>query len=151
MAEERRPTVRRPAFPDMEDLRDLFRFDRWPLWPSTRSFQMFGEEMPAIDMFERNGNVIVKAEMPGIDPNKIDVTIVGDELRISGEREEEKEVNEEQYYRSERRYGRIHRSVTLPAGVDTDRVSATAKEGVLEVTIPKQEQAAGKKIEVKSA
>lgn len=151
MAEERRPAVRRPLFPEIDDLRDFFRPERWPMWPSSRAFRMLEEQTAAIDMFEQNGNVVVKAEMPGIDPEKIDVTVVGDELRISGEREEEKEVKEENFYRSERTYGRIHRSLTLPTGVDPDKVSASVKNGVLEVTLPKKPAASGKKIEVKSA
>ena len=151
MPEERRPAVRRPLFPEIEDLRDFFRPERWPMWPATRAFRTFEEQTAAIDMFERDGNVVVKAEMPGIDPEKIEVTVVGDELRISGEREEEKEVKEEDFYRSERSYGRIHRSITFPSGVDTENVSANVRNGVLEVTLPKKPAASGKKIEVKSA
>jgi HSP20 family protein len=108
--------------------------------------------MAAVDVFEKDGKIVVKAEMPGIDPNKIDVTVVGNELRISGDREEEKEIKEEEYYRSERTYGHIYRALTLPEGCNTDQISATAKDGVLEVVIPKAEPVApGKKIEVKAA
>ncbi len=144
-------TVRRPILPDFEDLRDLFRFDtRWPFMFPSRLLRA-EREMAAIDMFEREGNVVVKAEMPGIDPARIDVTIVGNELRISGEREEEKEIKDEQYYRSERTYGRVYRALTLPQDCDAERISARAKDGVLEVVIPKKEPAAaGKKVEVQT-
>ena len=143
-------TIRRPAFPDIDDLRELLRFDtRWPFTFPSRLMRA-EREPAAIDMFEREGSIVVKAEMPGIDPNKIEVTVVGGELRISGEREEEKEVKEEQFYRSERTFGRIYRALTLPEGCDVDKVSATARDGVLEVVIPKKAPAVSKKVEVRS-
>jgi HSP20 family protein len=89
--------------------------------------------------------------MPGIDADKIEVNVVGDELRISGEREAEKEVKEEHYFRSERSYGHIFRALTLPEGCDVDQIDAKVKDGVLLVEIPKKQSAATKKIEVKIA
>jgi len=129
-------------------LEDLFQMldERWP-FPLTRR----EAALPAIDMFERNGKVIVKAEMPGIPADKIDVSVSGNELRISGEREEEKEVKEEHYYRSERSFGHVFRSLTLPEGCDTDAIEASYRDGVVEVTIPRKAAAATKKIEVKQA
>jgi HSP20 family protein len=146
-------TVRRPAFPDLEDIRDLFRFEtRWPFVAGfPRAFRALEREMAAVDMFERDGKVVVKAEMPGIDPAKIDVEVVGNELRISGEREEEKEVKEEHYYRCERTYGRIHRAVTLPEGCDTEHIEAKSRDGVVEVVVPRKEAAGTRKVEVKQA
>jgi HSP20 family protein len=147
--------ARRTPFGDLEDMRESMRslFDfRWPfstLAPS-RLFAGF-ERQPAVDMFERDGNVVVKVEMPGIDPDKIDVSVSDNELRISGERAEEKEIREENYYRSERTYGHIYRSLTLPEGCDTSSIDASAKDGVLEVVIPKRASAASKKVEVKKA
>lgn len=145
--------TRRPAFPDFDDLRDLFRFEtRWPFGAAfPRAFRVMEREMAAMDVFERDGNVVVKAEMPGIDPAKIDVDVVGNELRINGEREEEKEVKEEQYYRCERTFGRIHRTVTLPEGCDTEHIDAKARDGVLEVVVPRKQAAGTKKVEVKQA
>lgn len=146
-------TVRRPAFPDLEDLRELFRFDnRWPFGLGfPRAFRTLERELAAVDMFERDGKVVVKAEMPGIDPAKIDVSVVGNELRISGERAEEKEVKDEQFYRCERTYGRIHRTLTLPEGCDTEHIEANAREGVLEVVVPRKPAATTRKVEVKQA
>jgi HSP20 family protein len=145
---------RRPIFPELHEMRHEFRdmlrdmWDtRWPMgmlhsqWASTRE--------PAIDMFEREGNVVVKAEMPGIRLDEIDVMIFGGELRISGERKEEHEVKEENYYCSERSYGRVYRSLALPDGCDADAVTATMKDGVLEIVIPKNVPAASKKVEIK--
>jgi len=95
--------------------------------------------------------VVVKAEMPGIAPDKIEVSVSGNELRISGERTEEKEVKEEHYYRSERSYGKLFRSVALPEGCDTGKISASARDGVVEIVIPRSAAAATRKVEVKSA
>jgi HSP20 family protein len=143
--------VRRSILSDIDDVRDQLQSmmtSRWPFPLMPRALRWFEHEMPAVDVFERDGNVIVKAEMPGIEPDSIDVTITDGELRVSGERKEEKEVKEENYYRSERSYGHIYRTLTLPEGCDSEHVGATLKEGVLEVVIPKKEAAVGKKIAV---
>jgi HSP20 family protein len=132
----------------MQDmLREVFD-TRWPFSPR---LTRLGAELkePAIDMFERKDSVVVKAEVPGIEPDKIEVTVADGELRISGERSEEKEVKEENYYRAERRYGRIFRSVALPDGCSAEGVTATSKDGVVEIVIPRKAAAAAKKIEVK--
>jgi HSP20 family protein len=102
-------------------------------------------------MYEKDGKVVVKAEMPGIAADQIEVTVTGNELKLSGERKEEKEVREEDYFHTERKYGRIFRAVTLPEGVDVDAVNATVKDGVVEVTFPRKPATATKKIEVKTA
>jgi HSP20 family protein len=149
---EKELAVRRPLLPEIENLWDLVRFDtRWPFAFPSRALRMADREVAAVDMFEKDGNVVVKAEMPGIDPDKIEVNVVGGELRISGERSEEKEVKEESYYRSERSFGRIYRALTLPEGCDVDHVEASSKNGVLEVTIPRKQAPSSKKVEVKSA
>jgi HSP20 family protein len=154
--ETKRLSVRRTIFPELEEMRHDFRdmlhnmWDtRWPL--STLRPSWLSVREPAVDMFEREGNIVVKAEMPGIPLDNIDVTISDNELRISGERKEEKEIKEENYYCSERSSGRIFRALALPEGCNADAVSATMKDGVLEIVIPKKEQAATKKIEVKTA
>jgi HSP20 family protein len=149
-------STRRSVLPELREMRHEFRdllrdmWDtRWPMgmlrptWLSARE--------PALDMFEREGKVIVKAEMPGIDLGDIDVTIAEGELRISGERKEEHEIKEENYYCSERSYGHVFRSVALPEGCDAEAVAATMKDGVLEIVIPRKEHAASKKVEVKAA
>jgi HSP20 family protein len=146
-------TVRRTPFDALEEFRESFPslFDlRWPF--SLRAGRLPEESHPpSVDMFERDGKLVVKAEMPGIAPDAIDVTVSDGELRISGERKEEKEVREENYYRSERSYGRIYRALPLPQGCDSDNVTATAKDGIVEIVIPKKAAAVGKKIDVKSA
>ncbi len=143
--------VRQSPRADLDDLRDSLRglFDWRPF--SLRTRRLLDEvAKPAIDVFEHDGTLVVKAEMPGVAPDKLDVSVADGELRISGEREEEKEVREENYYRCERTYGRIYRAVPLPDGCDTEHVEASARDGVVEVVIPRKAASLGKKIEVKS-
>jgi HSP20 family protein len=94
--------------------------------------------MPTMDVFERDGDLVVKLELPGIDPGK-DVTIEVREgvLVIKGERRQEKEVKEEAYYRMEASYGAFERRIDVPEGIDDGDISATYADGVLEVVIPK--------------
>ncbi len=147
---------RRPFFPELREMRHEFRDmlrDMWDTrWPvgMLRPTWLTARE-PALDMFEREGKVIVKAEMPGIDLGDVDVSIAEGELRISGERKEEHEIKEENYYCSERSYGHVYRSVALPEGCDAEAVSATMKDGVLEIVIPRKAHAASKKVEVRAA
>lgn len=144
--------VKHTPWTEMKDLRESMRSmldSRWP-FPTLSLPAWIEINEPAVDMFERDGNVVVKAEMPGIEADKIEVIFSGGELRITGERKEEKEVKEEHYYRSERSFGHIYRALPLPEGCDADKVSATAKDGVVEVVIPKKAAAVGKKIEVKA-
>ena len=148
-------TTHRTLFPELREMRHEFRdmlrdmWDtRWPVGMLRPSWLAARE--PAIDMFEREGNVIVKAELPGIRSEDVDVTISEGEIRISGERKEEHEVKEENYYCSERSYGHIYRAMALPEGCDADAVSATMKDGVLEVVIPRKAHAASKKVQVKA-
>ena len=145
--------VRRQLFPEMDELRDTFQslMERPFGLQWMRPFRAAEPAWPAVDMFERNGNIVVKAEMPGIDPAKIEVNVADGELRISGERREETEVKEENFYRSERSYGHIYRKLTLPEGCDVDAAHAAVKDGVLEVTIPKRAASVGKKIDVNAA
>ncbi|HLB23290.1 MAG TPA: Hsp20/alpha crystallin family protein [Dehalococcoidia bacterium] len=150
------PALKLTILPELEEMRAEFRDalrDLWDTrWPLSRLRPRKLEiAEPAVDMFERDGNIVVKAEMPGIQPDKVDVTVSDNELRISGERKEEHEVKEENYYRSERSFGHIFRSVTLPEGCNTDAVTATAKDGVVEVLIPRTPKTAGKKVEVTAA
>jgi HSP20 family protein len=149
--EEQRVAIR--PFRSMRSLRDLREeMDRiWDVFPSLPRFRPFAEQpaWPAVDVFERNGFLIVKADVPGLKAENVEVTLTEDGVTISGERSEEKEVKEKDYYRSERSYGRFVRQLPLPAGADRDKAEATFKEGVLEVSFPLKEEAKQKKIEVK--
>jgi len=103
---------------------------------------------PAVDIFENNDFVVVKAELPGVERNLISVEVKDGILSLRGERKFEKEVKEESYHRIERSYGRFQRSFSLPVSVDQDRVTARFEDGVLEVKLPKKEKAKPKQIQV---
>ena len=102
---------------------------------------------PAVDILETEGEIVVKAELPGMKKEDIDVSLHDGALSISGERTEEKVENGE-VYRSERFFGRFQRSVALPASVDATKIKAQYKDGVLTVTLPKAEEAKPKQIDV---
>jgi HSP20 family protein len=125
----------------------------WENFPAFPRFRRLLEEpaWPAVDVFEREGALVVKADVPGMSAEDIEVTLTEDGISISGERSEEKEVKEKDYYRSERSYGRFVRQVALPAGVDRDKAEARFKDGVLEIVFPIRAEAQQKKIEVKPA
>jgi len=93
--------------------------------------------MPDVDVFEKDGKLIVRTDLPGMRSEDIDVSVEGDTLTIKGHREEEKEVKEEDYYCTERASGDFVRTVRLPEGAAADKVEAHYENGVLEVTIPK--------------
>jgi HSP20 family protein len=150
--EEQRVAIR-PVRPlrSLWDLRE--EMDRlWEGFPAFPRFRRMIEEQawPAVDVFDRNGSLVVKADVPGMTAKDIEVNLSEDGITISGERSEEKEVKEKDYYRSERSYGRFMRQVPLPAGADRDKAEANFKDGVLEITFPLKEEAKQKKIEVKT-
>ena len=111
-----------------------------------------GMEGPAgllpLDIYETGDSVIVKATVPGVKPEDIDVTITGDLLTIKSEIQEEEQVEERNYLRQERRYGSSCRQVTLPAGLDTDQVKASFEHGVLTLELPKLEAIKPKTVKV---
>jgi len=115
--------------------------------PSTSFFE--GWE-PNIDIYEDKDKLTVKAELPGMKPEDVQVSLDGNTLMISGERKEEQERKEGETYRSERFFGRFQRSVTLPQSVDPQNIQATYRDGVLTVTLPKAEEAKPKQIDVKT-
>ncbi len=104
----------------------------------------------AMDIYETENDLVVKASLPGVKPEDIDVSVAGDILTIKAEVKEEKEVKEENYYRRERRYGTFCRSVTLPIEVDVDKAKAEYENGVLTLSFPKAEAAKPKVIKVKA-
>ena len=109
--------------------------------------------MPAVDIAESEKGYEIKAELPGMDEKAIEVKVTDGSLTIKGEKQEEKEEKERDYYLQERRYGSFERSFELPESVDPDRIEASFKKGVLTVILPKKAEAQkpAKKIEVKSA
>jgi HSP20 family protein len=104
---------------------------------------------PSLDMYEEKGEIIVKAELPGMGKDDIQVTLTDSTLTLKGEKKKEEEVKEKDYYRCEREYGSFLRTVDLPAEVKADGVKATFKDGILEIRLPKSEAAKQKEVHVK--
>lgn len=104
---------------------------------------------PPLDVSETDENIIVKAEVPGIEPKDIDISISGDNLTIKGEKKGEKEEKGKNYHFVERSYGSFSRTIALPAPVKFEQVKAEYKKGILEITLPKSEKSKVKKIPVK--
>jgi HSP20 family protein len=92
--------------------------------------------LPQVEAFERDGKLLVRADLPGLTKDDINVDITDDAIKIRGERRQEKDEKEEGYYRSERSYGSFYREIPLPSGVDHDEAIATFRNGVLEITMP---------------
>jgi HSP20 family protein len=104
---------------------------------------------PAVDVCETKDSVVVKAELPGMKKEDIDVSVSESMLNISGERAEDAEYEGAEGYRAERSFGRFHRSIPLPVPVEGDKIHAEYKDGILTITCPKTEEAKRKQIEVK--
>ncbi len=130
---------------EMEDLASQV-YRGWPVWPWP---QEIGGWVPPVDVIDRENEVLLRADLPGVDQKDIEVTAEEGRLTIRGERKEEKEVKGESYYRAERWAGKFSRSVVLPPGVDAAKIKATFKNGVLEVQLPKTKEAKETKIEIK--
>ncbi|HZP25688.1 MAG TPA: Hsp20/alpha crystallin family protein [Dehalococcoidia bacterium] len=117
-----------------------------------RPFRMLRREpIPMTDVYEKDGQLHIRAELPGMTEKDIEITVSGDMLTISGEKKAEREVKEEDYYRTERRYGRFMRKVAIPGGADPAQATAQFRNGVLEVDIPMGTVEEKKRIEVKTA
>ena len=109
-----------------------------------------GGDPPALDMFETDENLVVKATVPGVKPEDIDVSISGDTLTIKGETKVEEKVEKGNYIRQERRYGAFQRTVALPSALQADKAEAKYEDGILTLTIPKTESAKPKTIKVEA-
>ncbi len=107
-----------------------------------------GTWSPAVDIFETEQEIVLKAEVPGVTKEQVHVEVDGGVLQMRGERKFEKEVKEESYHRVERAYGAFQRAFSLPDSVDPDKVRAEIKDGILEVRLGKREHAKPKQIRV---
>ncbi len=103
---------------------------------------------PAADVYEEDAHYVIKAEVPGVDKNDIEIDVENNILVIKGERKQDKEVKEENFYRRERLFGAFQRSFALPDGVATDEIKADHKDGVIKITIPKPKSRQPRKITV---
>lgn len=138
--------------PMREMLRLRNEFDRFfedsfdlPGWRWSESI-----EGPAVDIAETDEAYIVKASLPGIKPDDLDISIIGNSLSIRGQVNGEETISEENYHLRERHYGAFARTVTLPASVDVESVEAAYEDGVLTLSAPKTEDVKRKRITVKS-
>jgi HSP20 family protein len=128
-----------------------FPMGRWPRLRELEGFRLPRElriTAPSLDMYEESDEVVVKAEIPGMSKDDIEITLSDSHLTLRGEKKKEEETKEKDYYRCEREYGSFYRSVELPAAVKSDGVKATLKNGVLEVHLPKSAQSQKKEIHV---
>jgi HSP20 family protein len=124
--------ARRRLFPDFGELQD--RLDR--MFEDLGGDAGKGAWRAPIDVVREEDKLRLRVEMPGITPDDIKIELDRDILTVSGEHEEEKKEEKDKYIRRERRYGSFTRSMALPPGVDANKIAATTKDGVLEVTIP---------------
>lgn len=127
-------------------LEDFFGRRVRPWWPE----RWFAPEarVPIIDVFEEKDDIVVKAELPGLEKDDIEVNLTDHTLTIKGEKKKEEEVKEENYYRAERSYGSFLRTLDLPREVHADKVKAAFKNGILEIRMPKTEAAKTKAVNV---
>lgn len=144
--------VRKDSWRNLSFLQDRINRLFWEAFPEPR----VGEDevgldtwYPPVDIHETDGAIVVQAELPGLKKEDIVIEIKENILTLKGERTEEKEIKEENYYRQERRSGKFHRSFTLPAVIDPEKVVASYKAGVLEVKIPRPEEQKPKQIDIK--
>lgn len=138
-----------PGFGQLTDLRDeIDRLFEAPLAELARTSQLLSGWTPALDMYEDKDNVYVRAELPGMKKEDIDVSLHNGTLSISGERKNQEEFKDAEVYRSERFVGRFQRTVSLPTAVAADKIKAQYKDGILSVTLPKAEEAKPKQIDV---
>ena len=126
-------------------------FDDFLNWRPLSRPSGWGDWVPAIDVSETDKEIVVHAEVPGVDAKDIDISLNGRVLTIKGERKQEQEDKEKNYHRIERRYGSFSRSFELPADADIAKVKAHYKDGVLQINLPKTKEQSVKKIEIKTS
>lgn len=132
---------------EMDRLFERFFRDPWSVFDETSWASSWGWN-PALDVIDGEKEVTVRAEIPGVDPKDVEVTVSGNLLTIAGEKKDVSEEKGKNFYRSECSYGSFRRSVALPEGVDADKVQAEYSNGVLTVRVAKSKTAAPRKITV---
>ena len=141
--------VKWDPFREMEDMFD--RYTKAVGWPRRGSQELMatGDWSPRVDISETDHEFIIKAEIPEVKKEDVKVTVDNNVLTIRGERKQEKEEKGKKFHRVERYYGSFARSFTLPENVDQAKIDASFKEGMLNLKLPKTEEAKAKEIEVK--
>ena len=142
------PTHRFPVSWDMDKwFEDFFHRSFPSVMPRLAVEEM--EFSPAIDIYEEENDVVVKAELPGIEKEDIDISLTEDSITVAGEKKAEHKVEKKNFYRYESSYGSFCRTMALPSDVQPDKVKAEFKNGVLQIRMPKTEEAKKKGIKVK--
>jgi len=146
------PVVRWEPFRDLVSLQDRMNrlFDESYRGRNTTEddWSLGGSWAPAVDIYEHQGNIVLTAELPGVDPKDVDIRVENNVLTLRGERKWNDDVQRESYHRVERSYGSFTRSFTLPNVVDTEKIKADYKEGMLKLVLPKKEEAKPKQISI---
>jgi HSP20 family protein len=127
---------------------------KWNPWEQFGDMDRFFEEgaggfVPALDIYQTKGAVVVETPLAGVDPKDVEISIENDVLSVDGKTERQSEVDEKNFYRKEVRYGSFHRSVRLPVAVLGGKAEAKSENGMLKITIPKSPEAKSKAIKVK--
>jgi len=133
-----------------EPFRDLLNLHARLAGVPGESDDSYGSWAPAVDIFEKGDDLVIRAEIPGVEKDDIDIHVENNTLSIRGERRREKDYVEDRAYRAERIFGSFVRTFRLPRTVDSSRISASYRNGVLELQIPKAEEAKPKRIEIKA-
>jgi HSP20 family protein len=139
--------VHRHPWRDVEDMERWF--EDWVDRPFFRRIPFREMEWaPFMEMFDKEDRFVVRAELPGMKEEDVDISISDNILIVKGEKKSSKEVKEEDYHFSERSYGSFCRSITLPSSVNVDKISASFEDGVLEINLPKSPEVKPKKIAI---
>lgn len=141
-----------PLFADLAGAANRWHclFGRDDLW-ETDDLVAAGDWVPAVDILEGENEIVIKAELPGLEAKDVTIAVENNVLILKGKRHAETEVKKESYHRMERSYGAFCRSFALPAALDSDKAKADFKDGVLTITLPKKETVRGRPIEVRAA
>ncbi len=143
-----RELVRRNPFHELthwqRDIDDLFALPFRLGWEEDQPSRWW----PALDGYEKDGKYFIRLELPGVEAKEVELVAEGNSLIIKGERKNEKEVDEKNYFYRETSTGRFERRVTLPKGVDTSKIAARFEKGVLEISVPLPVHLAAKKVEI---
>ena len=131
-----------------EFLEEPFLPRAWRRFPSLKKLKEFEGMSPAVDMYDKKDEIVVKAEIPGVPKENVKISLSDNTLTIKGEMKKEEEVKEEDYYYAERSYGSFARALSLPAKVKADKIKANFKDGILEIHLPKSEEAKPKEIKI---
>lgn len=128
----------------IDRLFDDFYSGNFSLSSFLRDYEGMGDFSPRMDLEESEKEITISAELPGLKPEDVDISLENNTLTISGEKRVEKEDQGKRYYRVERSYGSFSRRIPLPAEVEEDRIDASLKDGLLKVTLPKSKEAQAK-------